>query len=60
MPEPVDKKSTDNYAEDGSQVPANKDRREALKKMGKYAAYTAPAVIAILWCEKSYAQPAPG
>ena len=27
---------------------ANRERREVLKKMGKYAAYTAPAVVAVL------------
>ena len=32
----------------GQEELTNADRRRVLKKMGKYAAYTAPAVIAVL------------
>ena len=39
--------------------PSNKERREAFKRLGKYAAYTAPVVIAILVSEKGYAAPPP-
>ena len=38
---------------------ANRERREVLKKMGKYAAYTAPAVVAILIHKEGQAQVAP-
>lgn len=30
-------------------------RREALKKMGRYAAYTAPALLALLAAKKAHA-----
>lgn len=33
--------------------PVSEDRREALKKMGKYAAYTAPAILALLAMEEN-------
>jgi len=38
------------------------DRRESLKKLGKYAAYTAPAMLALLLPKKCLAQsdPCPG
>ena len=32
-------------------------RRDALKKMGKYAAYTAPAMVAMLASKKGIAGP---
>ena len=34
-------------------------RREALKKMGKYGLYVAPAVVAVLLAEKGYTLPPP-
>jgi hypothetical protein len=34
-------------AEDGG-APASPKRREAMKKMGKYAAYVAPAMIVVM------------
>jgi hypothetical protein len=34
---------------------ADEDRREALKKLGKYAIYTAPAMMAILLPKKCLA-----
>lgn len=45
--------------ESKSGEPANKERREMFKRLGKYTAYTAPVVIAILVSEKGYAQPTP-
>jgi len=35
--------------------PSAVGRREALKKLGKYAAYTAPVVVAVLTAEKGSA-----
>jgi|WetSurMetagenome_2_1015567.scaffolds.fasta_scaffold191505_2 hypothetical protein len=34
----------------------DRERREALKKLGKYAAYTAPVMLALLIPKKSLAQ----
>jgi hypothetical protein len=36
--------------------PADEERREALKKLGKYAVYTAPAMLALLLPNKCRAQ----
>ncbi len=44
-------------SEDKPGEPTNKERREMFKRLGKYAAYTAPVVIAILVSEKGYAAP---
>jgi hypothetical protein len=38
----------------------DENRREAMKKLGKYAAYTAPAMMALLLPRKSLAQTRPG
>jgi hypothetical protein len=35
---------------------ADEDRRDALKKLGKYAVYTAPAMLALLLPKKCVAQ----
>ncbi len=44
----------------GQEELTNADRRRVLKKMGKYAAYTAPAVMAVLiGREAGQAIPAP-
>jgi len=39
--------------------PSNRERRELFKRLGKYAVYTAPVVIAVLASEKGYAVPMP-
>ena len=54
-----DVQDQDAKPETKSEEAPNKERREMLKKLGTYAVYTAPVVIAILTSEKSYAQPAP-
>jgi hypothetical protein len=38
------------------QSPADETRREALKKLGAYAAYTAPTVMVMLTSEKAMAK----
>ncbi|MES9871898.1 MAG: hypothetical protein ABW146_02215 [Candidatus Sedimenticola sp. 6PFRAG7] len=38
----------------------NKERREALKKMGAFTAYTAPAMLAMLTTSRASADSAPG
>jgi|GEM_PF-1326703 len=49
----------ENVAGNQPEEPTAIERREALKKLGKYAAYTSPVVIAVLTSEKGYAAPAP-
>ena len=46
---------SDPLAEERPSV-AEYDRRQALAKMGKYAAYTAPALLVLLSAKKSDAQ----
>lgn len=43
-----------------SSLPENKARREALVKLGKYAAYTAPAMLVTTNAKRAFAQAAPG
>lgn len=50
--------SESNQAKAGTntgRVSRDDSRREALKKLGKYSAYTAPALLAILTPKKSHA-----
>jgi len=49
--ESLDKPQADNCSAE--------DRREAMKKLGKYAAYTAPAMLMLLLPRKSLAQSIP-
>jgi hypothetical protein len=42
-----------------AEEPLNKERREALKKMGKYAAYTSPIMLALLLPKKCLADSDP-
>lgn len=42
------------------QLPENNERREALVKLGKYAAYTAPAMLVTTNAKRAFAQAAPG
>lgn len=44
---------------DGQQAPQDPERREALVRSGKYAAYTAPVMLTMLLPEKSKAQIGP-
>lgn len=41
-------------------LPQDKERREALVKLGKYAAYTAPAMLVTTNAKRAFAQAAPG
>jgi len=41
-------------------LPADHERREALVKLGKYAAYTAPAMLVTTNAKRAFAQAAPG
>jgi len=43
-----------------SSLPEDKARREALVKLGKYAAYTAPAMLVTTNAKRAFAQAAPG
>lgn len=40
--------STDNEKNSDRDLPANPEKRDALKKLGRYAAYTAPATLVLL------------
>jgi hypothetical protein len=42
------------------QIPADDTRREALKKLGTYAAYTAPTMMVMLGSEKAMAKSGKG
>lgn len=59
MPDRTNEKKQEFNPEGKPGEPTNKERREVFKRLGKYAAYTAPVVIAILVSEKGYAQPTP-
>lgn len=59
MPDRTNEEAQISRTEDKRGEPTNKERREVFKRLGKYAAYTAPIVIAILVSEKGYAQPVP-
>lgn len=59
MPDRTNEGEQMSRTDDKPGQPTNKERREVFKKLGKYAAYTAPVVIAILVSEKGYAQPVP-
>lgn len=52
-----DDKRTDSV---DSSLPKDKERREALVKLGKYAAYTAPAMLVTTNAKRAFAQAAPG
>jgi len=53
--------SADNNNQPEDQLSAdNSKRREALVKLGKYAAYTAPAMLVTTNATRAFAQPAPG
>jgi hypothetical protein len=42
---------------DGSRIePVDEERRDALRRLAKFGAYTAPAVLAMLASEKALAQ----
>jgi len=41
-------------------LPRDHQRREALLKLGKYAAYTAPAMLVTTNAKRAFAQAAPG
>lgn len=50
---------------EASEVALDPERREALKRLGQYAAYTPPAVVMLLASRKAYAEsfydpPGPG
>jgi len=45
---------------DKSDLPKDGERREALLKLGKYAAYTAPAMLVTTNAKRAFAQAAPG
>lgn len=45
---------------DEKQLPRDSERREALVKLGKYAAYTAPAMLVTTNAKRAFAQAAPG
>jgi len=45
---------------DERDLPKDGERREALLKLGKYAAYTAPAMLVTTNAKRAFAQAAPG
>lgn len=45
---------------DDKHLPEDSERREALVKLGKYAAYTAPAMLVTTNAKRAFAQAAPG
>ena len=49
----MDKDGADRTAESPSPPSVNEERREALRRFGKFGAYTAPALLAILMSEKA-------
>ena len=59
MPDRTNKESRMSRIEDKQGEPSNRERRELFKRLGKYAVYTAPVVIAVLASEKGYAVPMP-
>jgi hypothetical protein len=44
---------------DGRELPLSDDRRELLKKLGRYGLYTAPALLLLFESEKATAQSGP-
>lgn len=49
-----------NDKSDEFKKPESSERREALVKLGKYAAYTAPAMLVTTNAKRAFAQAAPG
>lgn len=49
-----------NHNLDKRDLPKDGERREALLKLGKYAAYTAPAMLVTTNAKRAFAQAAPG
>jgi hypothetical protein len=51
----VDKSQADPTVETRGDAPADEARREAQRRIGKYGAYTAPVLLAMMASEKAIA-----
>jgi hypothetical protein len=51
----VEKDETRPQVEQASSLPIDQSRREALRRIGKYGAYTAPTLLAMMVAEKALA-----